>query len=133
MGRPKAVRDNIVQPSGPARSDAHNESIRELRATIANVMVQLAEAELRLSCLARDLLVRTPPPPEKVDLAPLPTTEHQPELISVREALEELRISRTTFYKLKNRADFPQPVNFLPRRTLFRRSEIWAWLENRRR
>ncbi|WP_367946357.1 helix-turn-helix transcriptional regulator [Sphingobium chlorophenolicum] len=60
-------------------------------------------------------------------------TEHQPELISVREALEELRISRTTFYKLKNRADFPQPVNLLPRRTLFRRSEIWAWLENRRR
>jgi predicted DNA-binding transcriptional regulator AlpA len=89
-------------------------------------------AKHRLSCLARDLLVRTPPPPEKVDLSPLPMTKHQPELISVRDAIEELRISRTTFYKLKNQADFPQP-NFLPRRTLFRRSEIWAWLENRRR
>jgi len=96
-------------------------------------MVQLAEVERRLSCLAQEFLVRTPPLHEKVDLPSPPKMERQPELISVRDAIQELRISRTTFYKLKNQADFPQPVNFLPRRTLFRRSEIWAWLESRRR
>lgn len=111
----------------------HIATIGEIRLSIQDTMMALAAAEKRLSNLSSSLLAsRVDVPTPQKDLPSEPKPQVQSELVSIADLIKELRISRSTIYKLKNRKDFPQSIAVSTRRTLFRRSEIWEWLETHR-
>lgn len=108
------------------------QTITEVRTALAETAVQLSKLENRLSTLTNDLMVSAPLAPT-FESSKDRELERPSELVSVADLVKELRISRSTLYNLKSQSDFPKPIRFLSRRTVFRRSEVLHWLENQRR
>lgn len=52
-------------------------------------------------------------------------------LLDAREVCRLLGISRTTLWRLRERRDFPIPIQLSIRRIAWRRDAIDAWLEAR--
>lgn len=63
------------------------------------------------------------------DVAPLRAMQ----LLRIDDICQILRISKPTFWRLRRRADFPQPTAVTDRVIGWHPSEIRAWLDQRRR
>lgn len=53
------------------------------------------------------------------------------QLLKIADVCGELRISRTTVYKKINTEGFPKPIKFGAKTSVWRSSDVAAWVESR--
>ena len=60
------------------------------------------------------------------------TTERLDRLLTNKQLVAEIGISRSTIYRLLQRGAFPRPISFGPRCMRWMESDIKAWLAERK-
>ena len=55
-----------------------------------------------------------------------------PRVIRTRDLCDRLGLSRTTLHRLRERGDFPEPIQLGPNSVGWLSSDVQAWIESRR-
>jgi prophage regulatory protein len=62
---------------------------------------------------------------------PVPILDHENRLVTVREVLARIPVSRPTLYRMVRESRFPKPLQLTPTRIAWRWSDVLAWLHSR--
>lgn len=54
-------------------------------------------------------------------------------MLRIEEVMALLRLGRTTIYDYVKKGEFPAPIKFGPRRSVWQQSEIQHWIEQQAR
>ena len=52
-------------------------------------------------------------------------------LVRIKEVVEILAINRSTFWRLRESGDFPEPLTISARNVAWRKSTVDAWIDSR--
>ena len=113
------------------------DALRELRFITRDVIEQLVATERLLGWTMDELLTQTrslEAPPSGCDAAKdraFQSTDEQAKFVTLCDLTEELRVSRTTIWKLRRSAEFPSPIRVSRQRLVWRRSDIDEWVASR--